>query len=149
AMSVSLLTSLVLALVWTSNLGSRLIRRHQHGAHEEEPTTGIFAKIIAFYERVIRQALHHPFGLAALALVLVAASYLSYRALGSDLLPEFDEGGFIIDYVMPAGTSLQETDRVLKHIEAILRDTPEVESSSRRTGMELGFAAVTEPNTGD
>src|SRR6185312_9613085 len=131
------------------NLGSLLIRRHQHGAHAEEPATGIFARIIAFYERVMRVALHRPLALGAVCLVLVAASYLSYRALGSDLLPEFDEGGFILDYVMPAGTSLQETDRVLKHVEAILRETPEVQSTSRRTGLELGFAAVTEPNTGD
>jgi len=149
AMSVALLTSLVLALVWTSNLGSQLIRRGQHGAHQEEQTSGLFARVIAFYERAIRQSLHHPFALGALCLVLFAASYLSYRALGSDLLPEFDEGGFIIDYVMPPGSSLQETSRVLTSIEGILRATPEVESTSRRTGLELGFAAVTEPNTGD
>src|SRR5262249_53702058 len=68
---------------------------------------------------------------------------------GSDLLPAFDEGGFVIDYVMPPGSALQETNRVIRHIEAILRATPEVESTSRRTGLELGLAAVTEPNTGD
>jgi multidrug efflux pump subunit AcrB len=50
---------------------------------------------------------------------------------------------------MPAGSSLTETDRVLHHIEEILRDTPEVESTSRRTGLQLGLAAVTEANTGD
>ena len=149
AMSVALLSSLVLALVWTSNLGSQLIRRGQHGAHEAEPTTGLFHRIIEFYERTIRRSLHHPFALGAACLVLVAASYVSYRALGSDLLPEFDEGGFILDYVMPPGTSLQETDRVLRRVEGILRATPEVESTSRRTGLELGFATVTEPNTGD
>ena len=149
AMSVALLSSLVLALVWTSNLGSQLIRRGQHGAHAEEPTTGLFARIIVFYEWAIRKSLRRPFALAGLCLVLIAASYLSYRALGSDLLPSFDEGGFIIDYVMPPGSSLQETDRVLRRIEGILRATPEVESTSRRTGLELGFAAVTEPNTGD
>ena len=66
-----------------------------------------------------------------------------------DLLPAFDEGGFILDYVMPPGSSLQETGRVLTHVESILKDTPEVESTSRRTGLELGLAAVTEPNTGD
>src|SRR5215475_7738236 len=149
AMSVSLLTSLVLALVWTSNLSTRLVRRHQHGAHEEEPRAGLFARIIAFYERAIRRSLHHPAALGALGLVLIGAAYFSYRALGTDMLPGFDEGGFILDYVMPAGTSLQETDRVLRRVDTILRATPEVESTSRRTGLELGFAAVTEPNTGD
>jgi CzcA family heavy metal efflux pump len=149
AMSVALLTSLVLALVWTSNLGSQLIRRGQHGVHEEEPTTGLFARVIRVYERSIRRALHHPWALGLLCLVLVAASYLSYRALGSDLLPAFDEGGFVLDYVMPPGSSLQETDRVMGRLETILRATPEVESTSRRTGLQLGLAAVTEPNTGD
>ena len=60
-----------------------------------------------------------------------------------------DEGGFIIDYIMPAGSSLEETNRVITHVEEILRKTPEVESTSRRTGLQLGLAQVTEANTGD
>jgi CzcA family heavy metal efflux pump len=151
AMSVSLLSSLVLALVWTSNLSTRLIRRHQTGeAHEHDIEHGrVFGPIVQFYERTIRQSLHHPFALGALCLLLVGASYLSYRLLGSDLLPAFDEGGFVLDYVMPPGSSLQETNRVLSHVDAMLHATPEVESTSRRTGLQLGLAAVTEPNTGD
>src|SRR5262245_14724762 len=151
AMSVSLLTSLVLALVWTSNLSTRLIRRHgaRHDAVGDPGSHGLFARIITFYERVMRRALHQPVALGALGLALVVASWFCYRALGSDLLPAFDEGGFVLDYVMPAGSSLQETNRVLRHIESILKATPEVESTSRRTGLELGLAAVTEPNTGD
>src|SRR5208337_2638953 len=72
-----------------------------------------------------------------------------YQLLGSDLLPEMDEGGFILDYIMPAGSSLSETNRVLEHVERILDATPEVEIISRRTGLQMGLAAVTEANTGD
>jgi multidrug efflux pump subunit AcrB len=50
---------------------------------------------------------------------------------------------------MPAGSSLAETNRVLNHVEEILRQVPEVESTSRRTGLQMGLAAVTEANTGD
>src|SRR6267142_5979094 len=50
---------------------------------------------------------------------------------------------------MPAGSSLAETNRVISHVEQMLRETPEVETTSRRTGMQLGLAAVTETNTGD
>jgi len=82
-------------------------------------------------------------------MLLVAGTWAGYRALGSDLLPEMDEGGFILDYIMPPGSSLSETNRVLEHVERILRETPEVESTSRRTGLQLGLAAVTEANTGD
>jgi multidrug efflux pump subunit AcrB len=60
-----------------------------------------------------------------------------------------DEGGFILDYIMPAGSSLVETNRVLNHVEQILQKTEEVESISRRTGLQMGLAAVTEANTGD
>jgi multidrug efflux pump subunit AcrB len=80
---------------------------------------------------------------------LVGATFFAYRSLGSDLLPEMDEGGFVLDYIMPAGSSLASTNRVLDHVQQILRDTPEVESTSRRTGLQMGLAAVTEANTGD
>jgi multidrug efflux pump subunit AcrB len=59
-----------------------------------------------------------------------------------------DEGAFVLDYRTPAGTSLQETDRVLRHVEQYLRETPEIESYSRRTGARLALA-IAEPNTGD
>jgi multidrug efflux pump subunit AcrB len=60
-----------------------------------------------------------------------------------------DEGGFILDYLMPAGSSLDDTNEVLLGVEKILAATPEVESTSRRTGLQLGLAAVTEANNGD
>jgi multidrug efflux pump subunit AcrB len=101
------------------------------------------------YERILRATLEHPALLAVFCALLVGASYLCYRNLGSDLLPQMDEGGFILDYIMPAGSSLAETNRVVSDVERILRAMPEVESTSRRTGMQLGLATVTEANTGD
>ena len=92
---------------------------------------------------------HYPIALAAGCLGLVVASFFCYQALGSDLLPAMDEGGFILDYLMPAGSSLDDTNEVLLGVEKILGATPEVESTSRRTGLQLGLAAVTEANTGD
>ncbi len=174
AMSVSLLTSLGLALTWSTNLGVHLIHRGKHAkegaetntdahahltelermkrmmaAEEESLKGGWFEKIISFYEVWMRRALEHPVWLGAMCLVLIAVSYVSYNALGTDLLPHMDEGGFILDYVMPPGSSLQETNRVITHVEQIIRAVPEVENTSRRTGLQLGLAAVTEPNTGD
>jgi multidrug efflux pump subunit AcrB len=101
------------------------------------------------YERVLRGTLEHPLVFAAFGLAVVAGSYLCYRTLGSDLLPGMDEGGFIVDYIMPAGSSLEDTNRAVLAVEGILRGTPEVEGTSRRTGMQLGLATVTEANTGD
>ena len=99
--------------------------------------------------RVLDWALAKPLWLAGACLLLVAGTWGGYQLLGTDLLPEMDEGGFILDYIMPAGSSLTETNRVLAHVEKILQDTPEVEVTSRRTGLQMGLAAVTEANYGD
>jgi CzcA family heavy metal efflux pump len=68
--------------------------------------------------------------------------------LQTGFLPEMDEGSIVLDYVSPPGSSLEETDRILRHVDKIVSCTPEVESYSRRTGTQMGFF-ITEPNTGD
>ena len=118
-------------------------------AAEEASLKGFFRRVVDFYDRWLRRALEHTGWLLLGAAVLILISGACLYTLGSDLLPEMDEGGFILDYLMPAGSSLQETDRVISHIEQILHEVPEVESTSRRTGLQLGLAAVTEANRGD
>ena len=118
-------------------------------AAEEKHLSGFFLRVVNFHERWLRRALERPRLLVIFSVVLIVASYLCYTFSGSDLLPEMDEGGFVIDYIMPAGSSLAETNRVVGHVEEMLREVPEVESTSRRTGLQLGLAAVTEANTGD
>jgi CzcA family heavy metal efflux pump len=164
---VSLLTSLALALTWTPNLSQYFIRERRGEAIETAPAEnndelmerlmraedaslrGRFLSVVRFYERALRFALERPAWMVAGSALLIVASFCCYKLLGSDLLPEMDEGGFVVDYIMPAGSSLAETDRVIGHMEKILRALPEVESTSRRTGLQLGLAAVTEANTGD
>ena len=91
--------------------------------------SGFFLKVINFHEKWLRRALRHPRALAALSLALIAVSYIGFRFLGSDLLPEMDEGAFVLDYLMPAGSSLAETNRVVTHVEQMLAEVPEVEST--------------------
>lgn len=149
-MATSLLTSLVLALTWTPGLSIVLLRKRRESDIGKEHTTGRFmTRVLHVHRRALDWALAKPLWLGVACVLLVIATYAGYQALGSDLLPEMDEGGFILDYIMPAGSSLSETNRVLEHVERILREQPEVESTSRRTGLQMGLAAVTEANTGD
>ena len=154
-MTVSLLTSLVLALSFTPGLAIVLLgpgkgRPEQAHADAEHGDSGrVMARILQWHRRALDWSLSRPLWLGLLCLLLVGGTYFAYRELGSDLLPEMDEGGFILDYVMPAGSSLDSTNRVLAHVHDILKSTPEVESTSRRTGLQMGLAAVTEANTGD
>ena len=104
--------------------------------------------LIGIYEWSVRQALHHGWlALLCMAAIIVAGIGL-YGALDTDFLPKLEEGAFVLDYYSRPGTSLSETDRMLRHVERILLDTPEVESFSRRTGARLALA-IAEPNTGD
>jgi CzcA family heavy metal efflux pump len=169
-MTVSLLTSLVLALTWTPALSLLILRSKSESQkasatvpdededepevlrlmhHEEQSLSGFMRSVLDFYERWFSRALNRRVFLLLACLVLVVGTYFAYQGLGTDLLPSMDEGGFILDYIMPAGSSLTETDRVLQHVEEILRDNPNVEIISRRTGLQMGLAAVTEANTGD
>jgi len=144
---IALLTSLALALTWTPTLSHYLIRSRGRSRHPEHAATP--SRVMRIYERTLRITLEHPLLLGLFAIALIAGSYFCYNAVGSDLLPAIDEGGFIVDYFTPAGASLDETNRIIKHVEQILRSVPEVASTARRTGLELGLAAVTEANRGD
>ena len=150
-MSVALLTSLVLALTFTPVLAQRLVRAEpvKHPDTDDEEMHGkVLGAIIRRYESILGFVLDRKWIVGITILVVVAGSYLLYRTLGSEFLPEFDESAFVLDYVAPAGSSLAETDRMLQHVEELLLKTPEVESYSRRTGIEMGLF-VTEPNNGD
>jgi CzcA family heavy metal efflux pump len=153
-MTAALLTSLVLALTWTPALSLVLLKVKPRAegepvASEEEEHGKAMQWVLHKHASVLAWALGRPLALAGICLLLVAGSYFAYRGLASDLLPEMDEGAFILDYLTPAGTSLAETDRILQDVEQILRDTPEVLITSRRTGLQMGLAAVTEANYGD
>ena len=165
-MSVALLTSLVLALGFTPVLAERFVRAKRRtqseespdpqpdrellaDEHEEEAEQGpILRAIIRRYEWVLGYALDNRWLVLLIIAGVLLGSYLLYRALGSEFLPEFDESAFVLDYWAPPGSSLTETDRMLQQVEELLIKTPEVESYSRRTGLEMGLF-VTEPNRGD
>jgi CzcA family heavy metal efflux pump len=163
-MTVSLFTSLILALTWTPTLSLYLVRTKKADAPEEAGKaldaatllaaeeahlSGFFGRIVAFYGRVMQAVLNRPWTLVASSIAIVALAILCYNLLDTELLPGMDEGGFILDYFTPPGSSLAESNRILNHIEEILHATPEVETTSRRTGLQLGLAAVTEANNGD
>jgi multidrug efflux pump subunit AcrB len=176
-MTVALLVSLFLALTWTPTL-SQFFLRTKHAdsgmqpadlgveanqlpsvsteldtrallAAEEKHLSGFFGRIVNFYTSLMQRVLRRPGSLLTSSVVIVVLSVVCYKFLETGLMPEMDEGSFVLDYWTPPGSSLTESDRILQHIDKILKDTPEVENTSRRTGLELGLAAVTEANRGD
>jgi CzcA family heavy metal efflux pump len=99
-------------------------------------------------QRWVSFFIHRPL----IAIIMVAAFIVSIifilPKLQTGFLPEMDEGSIVLDYASPPGTSLEETDRMLREAEKIIVTIPEVAAYSRRTGTQMGFF-ITEPNTGD
>ncbi len=118
-------------------------------AEEESLRGGLFEKIIVFYERWLRRALEHPIWLGGFVRhpdrrflpVFHAAGQRSASAHGRRRL---HSGLRHAARQFAAGNQPRST-----HVENIIKSVPEVENTSRRTGLQLGLAAVTEPNTGD
>jgi len=92
--------------------------------------------------------IHRPVISIIMAVVLGLAIFLILPKLETGFLPEMDEGSIVLDYTSPPGTSLEETDRMLREVEKLIQSVPEVAAYSRRTGTQMGFF-ITEPNTGD
>jgi multidrug efflux pump subunit AcrB len=154
ALVAALMASLILAIFFTPVLAAgflkpRAVAAETDLAHAEVAGEGKYlTRLTTYYERALAWSLGHAVFIVGSAVVILIASFGIYTRLGSGFLPAMDEGAFVLDYIMPAGTSLQETDRVLLQIEKLLRATPDIESYSRRTGAQLGLS-IAEPNTGD
>lgn len=159
-MVVSLLTSLLLAITLMPALASwwmktPAIDRHPiilpdgiESSRESSKLPGWFERLSGYYEKTLRLALKHVrLVLSGCALILLLGVGL-YGRLDSEFLPFMDEGGFVIDYHAPWGTSLSETDRQLQQAETILRSLPELESYSRRTGARLALG-ISQAHKGD
>ncbi|WP_343522128.1 efflux RND transporter permease subunit [Pedobacter sp.] len=96
----------------------------------------------------VRYFIQRPYISISFMLALIAAIILIFPRLETGFLPEMDEGSIVMDYASPPGTSLEETDRMLRQVEKEMVKIPDVQAYSRRTGTQMGFF-ITEPNTGD
>lgn len=147
-MIATLVISLVLSLTVVPLLASVLfprvakLRGHAHDPKE----TGIGR----VYRRVMEGALRFKWVIVALIIPVVGFTAYLYTQLQTGFMPEFDEGAFVIDYKMPAGTSLAETNRVMFQVEDILAHTDGVRTWSRLTGAQSGSGLeITPLNQGD
>jgi CzcA family heavy metal efflux pump len=144
-MASALVISYLLTLVAVPLLAERLIDEKHAQPHAP---SRLWLRCMALYESVLLRVLEWPVLLLIGVLPLVVAGFFAYKAVGTGFMPKMDEGGFTLDYRSAPGTSLEETNRLLNKIGAILRTNPYVDTWSRRTGLQLG-GGLTEANSGD
>jgi multidrug efflux pump subunit AcrB len=144
-MAISLVWSFLMALTVVPLLAALFLR--QRDAEQDEH--GALTRLVhATYTGLMRPLLSHPWLVLLLIVPLGWLGWSSYQRVGTGFMPTMDEGGFILDYRAAPGASLAETDRLVRQLEQVLRRTPEVQTYSRRTGIQLG-GGLTEANEGD
>ncbi|HEX6549225.1 MAG TPA: efflux RND transporter permease subunit [Gammaproteobacteria bacterium] len=144
-MGSTLLISFFLAWLVVPVLAGGLLRERDAAA---EKFGWLASRSHRFYQWLMPHLLQKPMWLLAGLVPLAVLGLLGYHYVGTGFMPHMDEGGFTLDYIAPPGTSLTETDRLLRQVETILQANPSVASYSRRTGAQLG-GGLTESNTGD
>ena len=149
ALSITMAGGLAISFVVTA-VGVPLLAGaflgEKDAAHEEG---GRFAQALQHgYGRAMTRLLARPAWVFAAVLPLVLLGGFAFTQVGSGFMPAIDEGGFVLDYRSAPGTALSETDRLLKQVEKIILETPDVRTFSRRTGTGLG-GGLSEANSGD
>jgi CzcA family heavy metal efflux pump len=146
-MSAALAISLLFALFVAPLLADRWVR--DRDVQQAEKSGAILDRFGGRYETLMRRVLKAPGRIALIVgMIMLVVGGFAYSRVGSGFMPKMDEGGFILDYYAAPGTSLAETDRLLRQVEVILQNTADVESYSRRTGLQLG-GGLSEANEGD
>jgi len=144
-MAVALVISFLVAWIAVPLAASRLLTV----ADAQVDDQGAIARWLSrSYVACMRRLLPRPWLLPLLIAPLLTLGWFAYHHVGQAFMPVMDEGGFILDYVAAPGSSLAETDRLVRQMEAILSKVPEVQTWSRRTGLQLG-GGLTEAHAGD
>ncbi|MGC9187672.1 MAG: efflux RND transporter permease subunit [Sulfurihydrogenibium sp.] len=100
------------------------------------------------YEKLLERLFKYDFIAVVLVFVVMLSGFLLYRSIPATFLPKWDEGSFVVDFTLPAGTSLEESYKTAMEMGKILNSIPEVKNWTLRIGTSLGH--VTEqPNVGD
>ncbi len=118
------------ALVWSltivpalSRVAIKLPKASAHGGHAEP---GWVTALRARYERTVARTLTHPIIVVAALVAAVAVTAGAGRGLGSEFLPELNEGGMFVTAVFPASQSLEEGARIVPQLRRVIGSFPEV-----------------------
>lgn len=131
AVIAAMVAALVLALTLVPIAAALLLRPSRSGADED---VALLRKVKHWYAPVLDRCLRRPRVVALVTLLIAVPAMVVGTRIGSDFMPQLDEGAFLLQTVLPAEAALDEVDRLNHRVEDILREVPEVEDVVRRTG---------------
>ena len=102
-------------------LAGLLLRPHAHGASED---VWIVRGLKRLYAPVPDTCLKHPIAVMVVAAAMTAPMVVAGSRIGSDFMPQLDEGALLLQTILPPEASLDEVDRLNHRIEDLLREFP-------------------------
>jgi cobalt-zinc-cadmium resistance protein CzcA len=131
AVVAALAASLVLALTLVPVGAAIFLRAPRPDAQDD---VWIVRALKRVYAPALGLAMRRAGLVTALTLLVTIPAIALAFTVGSDFMPQLDEGAFLLQTVMPPDTSLEEVDRVNHRVEDVLRKFEDVEDVVRRTG---------------
>jgi len=128
----SVAASLLVALTVTPALCYYLLGRSR--LIRETGDSALVRFLKRYYSKTLEWTLQHPVPIVAMSVLLLAVAIMLFPLMGREFLPAFNEGALNINISLPPGTALQESNRIGRIVEETLHKTPEVVSTTRRTG---------------
>ena len=125
----ALITSLVLSLTLVPFLSKIAFRNHV--PHEE---TRLMHKLMDWYEPMLKWALAHTRKVLLIALGALVVTLVCVPKLGTEFLPELNEGSIWVNVTLPTSSSIEETKAELRKLRRALLEFPEVRSVVSKGG---------------
>lgn len=138
AFTSSIAVALVLVPVLALSTGGRT-RLDRVGLAIARPFQWTMDRVRDVYLKLLARSLRLRAVTVVVTLGLFAAGVALLRGQGSEVLPKMDGGSFFVSLETPAGSTLEETERVVRDIEAILKAEPEVVTIQSQVGFEPGM----------
>jgi CzcA family heavy metal efflux pump len=148
-LAITMAAALTISWAMTAFVAPLLARSLINFRTWHDPAADRTGWFVAAHGKLLNGIFRHRWLLILIFAPIMVVGYLAYQNVPTGFMPKADESGFIIDYMTLPGTSLVESNREVAQIEQILKDTPEVLTFSRRTGLGLGGTDLEEPNVGD
>jgi cobalt-zinc-cadmium resistance protein CzcA len=131
AVIAAMTAALILALTFMPIAASLVLRQSRSGSDDD---VTLLRRVKQWYSPALDGCLRHPVIVAIVTTLIAVPSLVFGLRIGSDFMPQLDEGAFLLQTVLPAEAALDEVDRLNHRVEDILRQVPEVDDVVRRTG---------------
>lgn len=132
--SITLFASLIIALTLVPMLSSKILKMEDSKKKNKairktsDYLDNVYEKVESSYKKLLNTALNHRAWTVFIGIAIFLGTLASIPLVGTEFLPETDEGQFMIEVSTPVGSELEEIEAILNEVEEQLIDIPEIQT---------------------